>query len=121
MTSIARRDANRRNAQRSTGPRTPAGKATSSKNALQHGLLAAQTLLPDEDADALTALSTGLIDQLAPSRAARGAVGHAHHQLRLATPAGLAPRSWRHHVPHDRSPRGPHRGARRARSSRRGD
>jgi hypothetical protein len=30
--------ANRRNAQRSTGPRTAAGKSTSSRNALRHGL-----------------------------------------------------------------------------------
>src|SRR4051794_15045422 len=31
-------EANRRNAQKSTGPRTPAGKAKCSRNALKHGL-----------------------------------------------------------------------------------
>jgi hypothetical protein len=35
--SQARMDANRKNAQRSTGPRTEAGKLTSSMNALKHG------------------------------------------------------------------------------------
>ena len=38
MTSPERQSANRRNARRSTGPRTPGGKARSAQNALQHGL-----------------------------------------------------------------------------------
>ncbi len=54
--SQKRMDANRRNAQKSTGPRTPAGKAKSSANATTHGLsspscnpLAPGTLLHTED------------------------------------------------------------------------
>src|SRR5262245_37821883 len=38
MTSEAKIAANRRNAQRSTGPRSAAGKARSSRNAIRHGL-----------------------------------------------------------------------------------
>jgi len=38
--------ANRRNAQRSTGPRTPEGKARSSLNAVTHGILARTDIIP---------------------------------------------------------------------------
>jgi hypothetical protein len=42
--------ANRANAKRSTGPKTPAGKRNSSKNALKHGLSAARDIVIfDED------------------------------------------------------------------------
>jgi len=40
-------EANRRNAQQSTGPRTDAGKKTSSLNALRHGLTSRIVVLPD--------------------------------------------------------------------------
>src|SRR5687768_13469205 len=40
--------ANRRNARKSTGPRTPAGKKIVSQNPLKHGLCAQTPLLPNE-------------------------------------------------------------------------
>jgi len=46
----ARIEANRRNAQRSTGPRTPGGKGRVAQNALQHGLSIAVDALPELDA-----------------------------------------------------------------------
>jgi hypothetical protein len=50
MASSSKLVANRRNAQFSTGPKTVEGKAASSRNALRHGLLSGQVVLPDESA-----------------------------------------------------------------------
>ena len=51
MTSIKQTEANRRNAQKSTGPRTPEGKAAVRLNALRHGLCARTAVLPNENAE----------------------------------------------------------------------
>ena len=48
MTTPKQARANRANARRSTGPRTRAGKARSSCNALKHGMRAERTLIPGE-------------------------------------------------------------------------
>ncbi len=47
--SLKQRAANRRNARRSTGPRTVAGKRRARWNALKHGLLAAEAVIPAGD------------------------------------------------------------------------
>src|SRR4051794_15012336 len=49
-TSQARIDANRRNAQLSSGPKTEEGKERSRANALKHGLTGAGVVLPQADA-----------------------------------------------------------------------
>ncbi len=49
MTTKAQIKANRENAKKSTGPRTEEGKARVSLNALKHGLLARDAVLPEED------------------------------------------------------------------------
>ncbi len=48
-TTKAQIKANRENAKKSTGPRTAEGKARVSLNALKHGLLARDAVLPEED------------------------------------------------------------------------
>jgi len=48
MTSEAQILANRRNAQKSTGPRTSEGKAAVSQNAVKHGLLATHVVISSE-------------------------------------------------------------------------
>ena len=49
--SPAQLEANRRNAARSTGPRSPEGKANSRRNGLKHGLTGEGIVLPHEDAE----------------------------------------------------------------------
>jgi hypothetical protein len=52
MTSTRKSEANRRNALKSTGPKTPEGQAVVRFNALKHGLLSREVLLPGEDEEA---------------------------------------------------------------------
>jgi hypothetical protein len=59
-------EANRRNAQRSTGPRTAEGKARSSLNNLRHGLTGQITVLPEEDREAHDAFCNRLITGFQP-------------------------------------------------------
>lgn len=59
-------EANRRNAQQSTGPRTEAGKKISSLNALRHGLTSRVVVLPSEDLAAYQKYSTEYLASLAP-------------------------------------------------------
>jgi hypothetical protein len=54
MSSERQVEANRRNAQKSTGPRTAEGKARSRFNAVTHGMTAKFDALPGADTDALT-------------------------------------------------------------------
>ncbi len=48
MSTERQREANRRNALSSTGPKSPEGKARVSRNAVTHGLCSRKALLPDE-------------------------------------------------------------------------
>ena len=59
-------EANRRNSQLSTGPRTPEGKDRSSRNALKHGLTARQIVLPSESAADFELLRDAIHAHLAP-------------------------------------------------------
>ena len=65
--SPARIAANRANAQKSTGPRTEAGKARSRANALKHGLTGAGVALPGEDAAAIEASFLQVQEEFAPT------------------------------------------------------
>jgi hypothetical protein len=66
MTTPRKAEANRRNALKSTGPRTPEGKAAVRLNALKHGLLSQEILLPGEDGEALRELGERLRAELQP-------------------------------------------------------
>jgi hypothetical protein len=64
--NVVQIEANRRNAQQSTGPRTETGKQKSSLNALRHGLTARVVVLPTEDLAAYQRFSTEFLADLAP-------------------------------------------------------
>ena len=66
MTSIKQTEANRRNAQKSTGPRTPEGKAAVRLNALRHGLCARTAVLPAENAEEFHQLCADLETEWLP-------------------------------------------------------
>ena len=56
MATLKQIDANRQNAQRSSGPRSPEGKAASRFNALKSGIDAQAQVIPGEDPAQLEAL-----------------------------------------------------------------
>src|SRR5215213_4167019 len=66
MMSAKKIQANRQNALKSTGPRTPEGKAAVRHNALRHGLLSKEVLLPGEDKEVLRELGERLREELQP-------------------------------------------------------
>ncbi len=59
-------EANRQNALKSTGPKTPEGKAVVALNPIKHGLLSKEVLLAHEDENSLVELGKRLRHQLAP-------------------------------------------------------
>jgi hypothetical protein len=67
--SPARQFANASNAQRSTGPRTPDGKARSAQNARKHGLAALRLLIGPEDREEFDQLLAGYQADIAPQGA----------------------------------------------------
>jgi hypothetical protein len=77
-------NANRANAQKSTGPRTAEGKAASSRNGLKHGLCSGKHILPGEDPDDFLFRLQHLLDRFRP-------VGPGEETLVLRIAAG----QWR--------------------------
>lgn len=67
MATLRQIKANRRNAQKSTGPRTPEGKAVACFNALKHGIDAKSHCLPTEDPDSLEHLTAEYHERFAPA------------------------------------------------------
>jgi hypothetical protein len=67
MSTEAQIDANRRNAQKSTGPSTPEGKTQSSANALKHGLAAGFRVLQAENQDEFDELIAKYRREFAPT------------------------------------------------------
>ena len=66
MSTEAKIIANRRNAQKSTGPRTRAGKAAISKNAVKHSLLVSQAVISSESREDFDINRERIISDLVP-------------------------------------------------------
>lgn len=64
MATVRQLTANRQNAKHSTGPKTPAGKARISHNAISHGIFAQRLLLEGEQPEEYQRLLDGLIASL---------------------------------------------------------
>jgi hypothetical protein len=84
MVSEKQLEANRCNAQRSTGPKTAAGKSNSSRNNLRHGLTGQISLLPTEDREAHDAFCNELIESFS-----------AETPMELQLAQSIAEDSWR--------------------------
>jgi hypothetical protein len=67
MVTKAQIIANRRNAKKSTGPRTPQGKDIVSQNAVKHGLTANRTVIKTESQADFDLHRSRIIEELAPS------------------------------------------------------
>ena len=109
MASAAQIEANRRNAQRSTGPKTDEGKARVRRNAFKHGMTARTIMpvLPQEDPKELEDRTQQAITAMKPrnpleldlvrravrlsgeiDRAERVGTAHLAHRVRMATRSG---------------------------------
>jgi hypothetical protein len=69
MASEAQVQANRLNARKSTGPRTPDGKAVVAQNAVRHGLLAQQAVIGGEDPGEFEFYRDQMLGELSPAGA----------------------------------------------------
>ena len=68
--------ANRLNAQKSTGPRTEAGRNTSRLNAVKHGLTGQLDVMTDDERQARDTFMAGIIDSLKPADALERQLAH---------------------------------------------
>ena len=69
MTSLKQIEANRRNAQKSTGPTSAEGKQRSSRNAVRHGLTAETVIVPIEDVEDYQAFEEAVAASFDPETA----------------------------------------------------
>jgi hypothetical protein len=69
MSTTTQIQANRQNAQKSTGPKSVEGKAISAKNAVKHGLFAAETVIKGENREDFNLFRAKLLEEFDPQGA----------------------------------------------------
>ena len=69
MSTTSQIQANRENAQKSTGPKSAEGKAISAKNAVKHGVFAVETLIKGENREDFDLFRQKLLEEFAPEGA----------------------------------------------------
>jgi hypothetical protein len=91
MLSEKQLEANRANAQKSTGPQTQAGKDRSRLNATRHGLTSQVTIMPEEDMEAFNQFILGLVATLEPANVMEQqlAQSYANYQWRINRAAAI--------------------------------
>jgi hypothetical protein len=88
MATAAQVRANRANARKSTGSRIPTGKERACQNAVKHGLLAREAVIPGEDLEEFRGLPGADAGGAGPGRSGGSDVGGAGCQALLAAAAG---------------------------------
>ena len=81
--SDARRRANRANAKKSTGPKTPEGKAKSCLNATRHGILSQTVHFPEEELAVYNEFTEKYVASLAPAGAVETQLANACADLQF--------------------------------------
>ena len=76
MSTAARVEANRQNAQSSTGPRTAEGLQKSSLNAIRHGFTGQTMLVTESEAEPYRLFTEGFLKELAPVGVHETALAH---------------------------------------------
>ena len=66
MTKLTKAKSNLKNALKSTGPKSAAGKATSAQNSLRHGVLSSRLILPNESREEFDELQAELQQEFVP-------------------------------------------------------
>jgi hypothetical protein len=107
MATAAQVRANRANTRKSTGSRTPTGKERACQNAVKHGLLAREAVIPGEDPEEFRGLPGADAGGAGPGRSGGSDVGGAGCQALLAAAAGgTAPKRGRSHLGNPKPPDG---------------
>jgi hypothetical protein len=96
MSSYRQIEANRRNALKSTGPRTEAGKQASRHNAVRHGLTAETVISALEDANDYKAFEAAITADYDAQSAVERELERISAELNRDSPEDLDRRMWWH-------------------------